>query len=102
MTKPKSQMTPEPKPSEAEITADQAWRAGENGRRIAKEQARAGAYLKLRGTGDQAGQRLVLERVQHREAFWVLVGCHGDRKQALRLLADLAPAVPAEDKENAA
>jgi hypothetical protein len=100
MTKPKA--VTEPGPSPAEIAADEAYRSGETGRRVAKEQARADAWLALRGGRDEAARRLILERVQDMEAFRVLTGCRGNAEAAVKLLASLAPAVSAEDEENAA
>jgi hypothetical protein len=100
MTKPKA--VTEPGPSPAEIAADERYRSGETGRRVAREQARADAWLALRGGRDEAARRLILERVRDLEAFRVLTGCHGKTEAAVRLLASLAPPISDETEESAA
>lgn len=98
----RTKLTTEPGPSAAELAADEAYRAGETGRRVAKEQARAGAWLTLRGSRDEAARRLILERVQDMEAFRVLTGCRGNAEAAVRLLASPTPVTSDEAEENAA
>jgi hypothetical protein len=98
----RAKLTAEPGPSPAEIAADERYRAGENGRRVAREQARAEAWLKVRGGRDPLACKLILERVRDLEAFRVLTGCQGKTEAAVRLLASLTPAAIEEDEEDVA